>query len=196
MRMTEKRCWIWPKPTTVICLNLTENWQRWTFTLWTWRKTIEFDRKLKILKIMAQRRTFMVEYDWNPKFNINIRFSVIFNRQGSSLWKMLLKLLVKFTKWMFVVVRFRSYFSVKLTTLKVTICFFENFKISPFQRILFWGWSWEDSSWPILCASLPTNLRWQFLKIQVFALLSHNYFLLGFSSEKKIFSCNKTRGQI
>ena len=46
--MTETRGWIWPKPTNVICLNLTENWQQWMFTLWTWRKRIEFDRKSKI----------------------------------------------------------------------------------------------------------------------------------------------------
>ena len=68
MKMTETRGWIWPKPTNVICLKLTENWQRRTFTLWTWPKTIEFDRKLKILLIMAQRRTFMVEYDRNQNF--------------------------------------------------------------------------------------------------------------------------------
>ena len=95
--MTETHGWIWTKPTNVICLNLTKNWQWPTFTLWTWPKRIDFDRKLKILKIMAQRQTFMVEYRFSVIFTnsclplwwylYNFWFSVIFNRQCSSLWQ-------------------------------------------------------------------------------------------------------------
>ena len=112
MKMTETCGWIWLKPTNVICLNLTENWQRRTFTMWTWPKTIELDQKSKILKIMAQRRTFMIEYDPNRKFN---RFSVHFYRQCSMLWQILLELSVKFTKLTFVVVSFRSHSQISVT---------------------------------------------------------------------------------
>ena len=42
MNMTKSCGWIWPKPTNLTCLNMTEYWQQRTFTWWTWPKTIDF----------------------------------------------------------------------------------------------------------------------------------------------------------
>ena len=151
MNMTKSCGWIWPKPTNLTCLNMTEYWQRRTFTCWTWPKTIEFDRKLDFRSYSPVKVCHCgnLYYIFGHVHHVKVRLCQFFGRVHK-FWSN----------------SFGHLHSVMLTTLYGG----DNFK-GTFNG----SWTYRR---PINLVNVLTKIDWQQLKFFHFLISFVDYFLL------------------